>query len=862
LAPALWLAAGSSIRATGNLEVASAAGKIDNRVWNNVSLPIVWRYHDPNTQAGCYSSVTAPPNTLLAAITAGFTSWQSNPDSRIAFSYGGTTTVRNVGADGVNVITFCDATVLSANQGYLARTPTTALTATMTVTAGGGCPAGQGILDANGGPPPAGFCFPVGTYPPGTIIDGDIEFNTFSTLEQDFGTDNTTPGKYDVQAVATHEEGHLHGLSHDPILQAVMFPFIDDVPASDGLGQRVLKPSDLSTSSHYYPESTFSTSYGSITGFISLDGVDADGVHVVAIDPSTMLAYKGVFSISRFEDTAAMGSEGPDFTANGPGFYRIDGLPAGNYYVYVEYFTDTEFLSARLQNRYNLTVGNSNVSNGNPGSAGQVGAWLGFIPRLAEFYNSGDSGHGGDGVNPGTALDNSDTATLVSVVAGAETSGVNIAINIEPVNGQTAGNRENPTTRTTLFNDAPLAGDQLTAFTMNGGTDDFYAIRYLAASLPAPPYNIAEGLWAHGGRNTQLMVSRIAFEDPNVPGRPALNDPIVASAGRVLTGGIGGQVGSGDFIDVRDQWNVTVNTSRDVWVIINQPAFPPGATLLTEGFFAISSIVVDPNGNLLPPRVGRTLTTQNGGSSYTTLQGDVIYDLTLEADPPVSITSASPASLTEGSTGDVNVNGTGFKSGAACDFGPGVTTNSVTFIGATQLRCNVTVSYTGATSSRGVNVKVTNPDVVFPNVSRVFTVTPAADSDGDGVIDSLDCSPANNTLKHAATEVQNLLVADLGGSAQLSWDSQDALNGTATTYDVATGLMADLAASQTYAMASCAVNNHPDTPFSDSTAVAVGDIRYWLVRASNACNVGSGTYGDSTLVPDPRDALDATGPCP
>ena len=862
LAVVLMAAGWSALQATGNLEVVTDAGKIGTRVWHANSLPITWRYHDPTTIAGCYNSASAPPATLLPATSAAFTTWQSNPDSKIAFTYGGTTTTRDIGNDGVNLMTFCDSAVLASDPGFLARTPTTSLTAPMTVTAGGGCPAGQGILDVNGNPPPAGYCFPVGTYPAGTIVDGDIEFNTFGTTETSFSTDNTTPGTYDVENTMLHEQGHFHGLSHDPILEAIMFPFVDDIPASDGQSQHTLRRTDLSMSAHYYPEPSYSANYGAITGFISLDGVDADGVHVVAIDPTTMLGVEGRFSLSRFEDTAALGSEGPDFTANGAGFYRLDGLPPGGYYVYVEYFNHSEFISARLQNRYNTTVGNSNVSNGNPTSTGQVGGWLGFLPALAEFYNTGDAANGGDGVNPGVALDNSDMATLVNVVAGGTTSNINIAINIEQ-NGQSAANRQNPTTRTVVPNDAFNSTlDRITAFTMNGGSDDFWAIRFPAASLPAPPYNVAEGLWARGGRTTLPMASRLAYEDPLVPGRPALNDPIVASAGRVLTGGPNGKSAAGDFMDVRDQWNVTVNESRDIWIIINQPALPPGSTLITQGFFALAAITLDPNGNPGTPRIGRTLLTQNGGGSYSTLNGDVFYDLIPEADPPVMITSASPASLMEGATADVNVNGFGFINGATVDFGPGITVNTVTFMSANQLRCNVTIAFTGASASRFAKVKVTNPSVVFPNVSRVFTVLPAADTDGDGVFDPSDCAPANGALKHPATEVQNLLLADVAGSAQLSWDSQDALNGTATVYDLVTGLIGDLAAARNYTLATCRANDHPDTPFTDGTLVSAGQIRYWLVRGRNACNTGPGTYGDSTIVPDPRDALDASGPCP
>jgi hypothetical protein len=235
------MAGGGGLRATGNLEVITQGGTaIGNRVWHNNLLPLPWFYHDPTTiPATCnYVSTNAPAATLQPAQLAGFNTWQNQSDSRISFTYGGTTAVRSVGADGVNVITFCDASVLASNLGFLASTPSTALTVDVTVVADPNCPAGKGKV--------AGlFCFPVGSYPAGTTIDADIRYNTFGTSEQSFSTNNTTAGSFDVQAIATHEEGHFFGLSHDPILEAVMFPFIDDVPASDGLGQRVIKATDI-----------------------------------------------------------------------------------------------------------------------------------------------------------------------------------------------------------------------------------------------------------------------------------------------------------------------------------------------------------------------------------------------------------------------------------------------------------------------------------------------------------------------------------------------------------------------------------------------------------------------------------------
>jgi matrixin len=844
-------------RATGNLEVATQSGaKIGTRVWNNASLPIVWRFHDPSTFAGCYSNTNAPVSALQPASAAGFDAWQNDPDSRIAFTYGGLTTARSAGTDGVNLVTWCDAGVLGSDLGFLAQTPSTALTSPFTVTAGGGCPPGQGIMDLNGASPPGPFCFPAGTFPAGTIVDADVRFNSYQTFEQDNFSTNGTPGSADVQATATHENGHVFGLSHDPVWQSVMFPYIDDEPASDGAGgQRVLKRSDLSTSGHYYPAASYGSSYGSITGFITLDGSDADGVHVVAIDSNTMLAVAGRFTLSHMEDAAALGTEGSDYAANGAGFYRIDGLPPGSYYVYVEYFDATDWFTGRLHNLYNLTVDASIVSNGNPNIFGQDRDWLGFIPQLTEFYNAGDTGNGGNSTTPGSATDNSDAATLVSVAAGAVTSNINIAINIDPSPIQPPLDRQNPTQRATIYDDAIQTGDPIAAYQFDGGTDDYYAVKFPFGVLPTPPYNVAEGKWIRAGKNTLPMRTRLAFEDPNRVNYPALDNPMVASAGRVLSGGPNGATAAGDFVEVRDQWNVTVNDVRDVWIIINQPQTPAGATLITEGYFAVAT--QDGSG---VPRVGNTLTTQDGGATYGLLPADVFYDLIIERDPPVMINSATPAAMQEGVTANVTINGAGFQAGATADFGVNTTTGACTRLTAQQLRCPVTVADTGAMVSRQVVVKVTNPSVIFPNVARIFTVQPG-DADGDGTVNLQDCAPLDGTLEHPATQVMNITIGGGDTSSAISWDSQDAINGTATSYDIVTGLAISLRPNGGYAGATCAVNDRPDTPFTDPNPVPVGTIRYWIMRAHNACNSGPGTYGDSTQTPDPRDALDAGAPC-
>jgi len=174
----------------------------------------------------------------------------------------------------------------------------------------------------------------------------------------------------------------------------------------------------------------------------------------------------------------------------------------------------------------------------------------------------------------------------------------------------------------------------------------------------------------------------------------------------------------------------------------------------------------------------------------------------------------------------------------------------------------VTANVTGLTSDQPANVTVRNPDVVFPNTARLLTIIPSGDSDGDLVPDSLDFAPLNATVWYPATEVTNVTITDLGATTQVSWDSQDALNGSGTSYDVVTGLVTSLIPNNGYALSSCSVNDQPDTPFVDGNFVGTGDARYWLVRATNVCNVGGGTYGDSSVLPDPRDTLDAGTPCP
>jgi len=151
--------------------------------------------------------------------------------------------------------------------------------------------------------------------------------------------------------------------------------------------------------------------------------------------------------------------------------------------------------------------------------------------------------------------------------------------------------------------------------------------------------------------------------------------------------------------------------------------------------------------------------------------------------------------------------------------------------------------------------------IQFPRPVTNAGTNANVDSDNDTLIDVLDCADADPGTQYFPIETSNLLVG--GPPTSVSWTSQNATTGTSTRYDVVTGSLGDLLASRDYSAASCmasAVNG--SSTLDPAPNPPAGSGIYYLVRAKNNC--GPGTYGDSTLAVDPRDALDSPGtiPCP
>ena len=137
----------------------------------------------------------------------------------------------------------------------------------------------------------------------GAITDADVLFNgkTFHF------TTARTPGRFDVQDVATHELGHLLGLDHSGWAGASMYPYVDPTV----LLHRSLSQDELHGLRESYPAGPDAR----VHGFLEhASGSALKGAQVVALDSAGRPC------------AAAL--------SNNVGLWRLYGLEAGNYTLY------------------------------------------------------------------------------------------------------------------------------------------------------------------------------------------------------------------------------------------------------------------------------------------------------------------------------------------------------------------------------------------------------------------------------------------------------------------------------------------------------------------------------------------------
>ena len=282
-------------------------------------MGIAWNLADPGTPkvAGgriIYNlnpagSADLPFSQVEQTIAASFQTWENIPTSTVAFTRGPNTTATTTTNDDVLQVYWLEDSTTTSDGLNLA-----------------GALAVARLTTFSSGPRT------------GEIIDAALIFNG----NQFTWAVDGRAGAADVADVATHEIGHIIGISHTGIGGATMFP-------RTRLGRikgRTLEPDDTIAASVIYPAPGFAASTGVLQGRVR-DGGGAGifGAQIVAVD-------------SNGNVTSGALSQ-PD------GGYSIQGLPPGAYTVYAEPIDPaggSYFSKADLSSFYNGINGDFSTS--------------------------------------------------------------------------------------------------------------------------------------------------------------------------------------------------------------------------------------------------------------------------------------------------------------------------------------------------------------------------------------------------------------------------------------------------------------------------------------------------------------------
>ena len=264
-----------------------SAGRTVNLKWRD--LPV--RYFVTNQGAQGVSAAE-----FQAAVTRAFNTWNAVETANTSSQFAGFTQAPPFATDGMAVI------------GYLNR------------------PEMERTLGATN------FIIDVTT---GEIVESDIFFNTAFLWSTVSGGES---GRFDVESIALHEVGHLHGLGHSALgeteirpggrrvlgAEAVMFPIAF---SAGNTADRQLRADDIAGITDIYPRNNAaSRRLGSVSGKVTKNGTGVLGAHVVAFNPATGVLVGG-------------------FTLNEQGDFTIAGLEPGPHVLRVEPLDDGDLES-------------------------------------------------------------------------------------------------------------------------------------------------------------------------------------------------------------------------------------------------------------------------------------------------------------------------------------------------------------------------------------------------------------------------------------------------------------------------------------------------------------------------------------